>query len=186
MVNGWRPLLLVLFAAGVHEAGHWAVLRALGAELRCLRLGPLGAVLETDARSLSYGQELAAVLAGPGANLLCALALALTGPGREAAIGAHLVLGGFNLLPVGPLDGGRALRLALSWRWGPAGEEAACRISGAAALVTAAGLAMLIWYTGGSLWLLPTLGGLLAEAAGGVRDWAGERIRGTAGAVENR
>lgn len=164
-VNGWRPLVTVLGAAAVHEAGHWVALRALGARIRALRIGPLGAVLETDARSLSYGRELAAVLAGPGANLLCAWVLTLAGCGQTALIGAHLVLGAFNLLPVGPLDGGRALRLALSWRWGPAGEEVARWVSAAASLAAAAGLGALICYTGGSLWLLPAMGGLLAGAA---------------------
>lgn len=169
VVNGWRALCLVLFAAAAHEAGHWLALRLLGAEIRSLRIGPLGAVLETGAQSLSYGKELAAVLAGPGSNLLWAWALSLLGPGWEAPIGAHLVLGVFNLLPVGPLDGGRAVRLILAWRWGPAGEEAARWVSAAVALAAAAGLGVLIWHTGGSLWLLPAMGGLLAAAAGELR-----------------
>lgn len=163
-VNGWRLLAAVLGAAALHEVGHWAALRLLGAEIRGLRIGVLGAVLETDSTCLSYGRELVAILAGPGANLLGALMLA--GLGAETAAGAQLVLGGFNLLPVRPLDGGRALYLAAAWLLGPAAGDRAARWAGCSA---ALGLAILLGEvmrrTGGSLWLLPALSGLLVAAA---------------------
>lgn len=164
-VNGWRPLAAVLSAAILHELGHWAALRLLGARLLSLRLGALGAVMETDSGRLSYGGELAAVLAGPGTNLLCALVLSALGPGTEALVGAHLILGAFNLLPVRPLDGGRALCLLLTWLLGPRGEEAARWISAVSALAAAVGLAFVIRLTGGSLWLLPAIAGALAAGA---------------------
>lgn len=50
------------------------------------------------------------MLAGPAVNLLCALVLG--GAHAWVAAGAHLSLCLFNLLPVRPLDGGRALYLA--------------------------------------------------------------------------
>ena len=163
--NGWRPLAAVLGAAAVHELGHWAALRLLGARVRCLRIGVLGAVMDCDGGGLSYRGELAAVLAGPLANLLSALILTGSGQGLEAAAGAHLVLGAFNLLPVRPLDGGRALELAVSWRWGPAAGDRAARWAGAlAALALAACLGAVMVQSGGSLWLLPALGGALAAA----------------------
>lgn len=170
LANGWEPLATVLGAAAVHELGHWAVLRALGAEVTGFRLNVLGAVLETDSRRLSYGGELAAVLAGPAGNLLAALVLTALGRGRwPAAVGANLVLCAFNLLPVRPLDGGRALYLLASWTAGPAAGETAVRWAGG---VTAAALAALIaWVmlrTGGSLWLLPTL---LASVYWGALPW---------------
>ncbi len=170
LANGWEPLATVLGAAAVHELGHWAVLRALGAEVTGFRLNVLGAVLETDSRRLSYGGELAAVLAGPAGNLLAALVLTALGKGRwPAAVGGNLVLCAFNLLPVRPLDGGRALYLLASWTAGPAAGETAVRWAGG---VTAAALAALIaWVmlrTGGSLWLLPTL---LASVYWGALPW---------------
>ena len=86
LANGWEPLATVLGAAAVHELGHWAVLRMLGAEVTGFRLGVLGAVLETNSRRLSYGGELAAVLAGPAGNLLAAFLR--TGLGKGWAAGA--------------------------------------------------------------------------------------------------
>lgn len=166
--NGWKPLVTVLGAAAVHELGHWTVLRVLGGRATGFRLNILGAVLETDSGRLSYGGELAVVLAGPAANFLSALAL--TALGKEpAAAGANLVLCAFNLLPIRPLDGGRAAYLLASWLAGPdAGERAARHLGAVTALALAAGLGCVIWRSGGSLWLLPAL------AAGiywGARPW---------------
>lgn len=156
--NGWLLLGTILGAAVIHELGHCLALRCLRVPLGRLRLGVLGAVLEADRGHLSYGGELFCVLAGPGANLLCALLLAAAGQGRwDVATGANLVLCMFNLLPLRPLDGGRALHLAVSWLAGPAVGEFIARWMGTltgTALGTAA-----VWVmgrTGGSLWLLPT------------------------------
>lgn len=166
VVNGWRLLAIILSAAVVHELGHYLVLRKLGACVTALRIGVFGAVLETNRRRLSYGGELLAVLAGPGANLLCAVVLTGLGGVRWAVpVGAHLALCTFNLLPVWPLDGGRALYLLTAWFAGPAAAEWAVRwISAAAALALATGLCCLMWHTGGSLWLLPAAVGLLGTA----------------------
>lgn len=164
-VNGWQSLVMVLAAAVTHELGHWVVLRLLGVQVRAVRLALPGVVLESGNGGLSYGRELAAVLAGPGANLLCALALTALGPGREAEAGAHLVLGIFNLLPVRPLDGGCALHLVSSWLWGPEAGERVTRWTGVvAALAMSAILGCLMRHTGGSLWLLPALAGFLTAA----------------------
>lgn len=159
LANGWKPLLTVLCAAAVHELGHWITLRRMGAAVTGFRLSVLGAVLETDSRRLSYGAELAAVLAGPAANLLAALVLTALVPGRwSAVVGANLLLCLFNLLPILPLDGGRALYLLVSWPAGPAAGESAVRWLGAVtAAALAAGLGYVMLRTGGSLWLLPAL-----------------------------
>lgn len=171
LVNGWRLLAIVLAAAAVHEAGHWLVLRCLGARAGGLRISALGAVLETEG-ALSYAGELAALLAGPAANLLAAAVLTALGRGRwNAAVGAQLVLGAFNLLPIRPLDGGRALELLVSWLAGPAAGEWAARCLGAAAAAAlAAFLSYLMWRGGGNLWLLPMLG---ACVYWGTQPWRG-------------
>lgn len=173
--NGWEMLGTVLGAAAVHELGHCLALALLGAPVSGLRVGVFGAALEADRRGLSYPGELAAVLAGPGANLLCAASLTLLGGARWAVpTGANLVLCAFNLLPVRPLDGGRALYLAIAWAAGPAAGERAVRwAGGAAALLLASLLIFVMVRTGGSLWLLPPAAGLLGAAA---RELVGGKI----------
>ena len=170
LANGWKPLVTVLGAAALHELGHWITLRILGAKAAALRLSVLGAAMEVDSGRLSYGGELAAVLAGPAANLLAALILTALGGGRwPAAVGANLVLCAFNLLPVRPLDGGRALYLLVSWAAGPAAGEAAGRWAGTVTAAALSGLIVwVIWKTGGSLWLLPAL---LASIQWGALPW---------------
>ncbi|MDY3986039.1 site-2 protease family protein [Dysosmobacter sp.] len=159
LVNGWRMLGIVLGASLLHETGHWLVLRLLGVRSGRLRITALGAELDSDRQRLSYAEELAAVLAGPAVNLLAGLLLAPLRGGWTTAAGAHLVLGAFNLLPVRPLDGGRALELAVSWAAGPsAGDRTARWVGVAVSLAMAGGLTWLAWRSG-SLWLLPAAAG---------------------------
>jgi len=159
--NGFPLLAAVLSAAAAHEAGHLMVLYLLGVPVTALRLSAFGAELRVP-RRLGYGGELAAVLAGPAVNLVCGLVLAQLGPAFWFAAGAHLILGAFNLLPLRPLDGGRAAEALMCWLAGPAAGERMTRVLG---VLTAAGISLvvaaLMWYSGGSLWLLPPLAGAL-------------------------
>lgn len=161
---GWQMALTVLGAAAWHEFGHLLALRLCGGEARRLRVGMLGAVIEVRG-AMGYGQELASALAGPLANLLAAAVLGRMG--CTTAAGANGVLCAFNLLPVRPLDGGRALYLLLAWLADPGTAEWGCRWVGiSTALAAASGTAWLVWRTGGSLWLLPAIVGLLLAGAG--------------------
>ena len=163
MVNGWRLTGMVLSAAAIHELGHYVVLRLLGGRVTALRVSVFGAEMETDGAALSYGRELMAVLAGPMANLLAGLVLARVG--YPAAAGAHLVLCAFNLLPVRPLDGGRAFYLLAGWLLGPAAGGGLCRgLGGCTALSLATVLVWVVVRSGGSLWLLPAAVGLSVAA----------------------
>ena len=172
LLSGWfgwgcggEALAAVLLASMVHELGHFLVLRILGARIRGIRLEMLGVVMETDTFRLSYPKELAAALAGPAANLLFAAFLA----GRERClvlVGANLSLCLFNLLPIPPLDGGRAAELCLVWLWGPdRGEVLAERLGRVCRLAFGAGLLCLMAAAKGNLWLLPPALAALGGAA---------------------
>lgn len=117
---GWVALMCALYyvnpggcflpfcaAMLCHELGHLAALLACGIPIRCLRLEVGGAVLETA--PMDYRRELLCALAGPAVNLM------LLPLGRRFPLFAvlSLCLALFNLLPILPLDGGRALRAGL-------------------------------------------------------------------------
>ena len=131
LLCGWEPFLAILFAAAAHELGHYLALRLQGAAVTGLRLSPWGVVMDCRRDVLSYGGELLALLAGPLANLALSAALCLVPHPPETLIGAGLVLGGFNLLPLRRLDGGEALRCGLSYLLGPErGEAIAAAVKG--------------------------------------------------------
>ena len=156
---------MILEAAAIHELGHLSVLCLFGRKVAALRIGMFGAVLEVDCRSLSYGRELLAVLAGPAANLFCAAWITRYGTGNELLTGIHLILGGFNLLPIRPLDGGRGMELLLVWLAGPFVGEVLIRwISAVTAVLLSGAILVLICVSGGSLWLVPAMVGLLGIA----------------------
>lgn len=163
----------LLTAAAAHEAGHLAALCRFGVPVSALRIGAFGARLETVGRGrLSYGRELYTVLSGPAVNVLCALALAwvagrFSWPGGFLCAGAHLVLGGFNLLPIPPLDGGRALCLLLTWLLGPdRGERLSAAAGGGALVLLALAGAYVAVRSGGNVWLLVGIAGLIGAFAG--------------------
>lgn len=111
-LDGQGIVLQALFACVIHECGHWLTIRALGGRVYSLHLSAVGAEMKLDTeRPLSYPREAAAALAGPAVNLLAAFVSARRGYYLFA--GLNLCFGVLNLIPVFPLDGGRALRCML-------------------------------------------------------------------------
>ncbi len=168
MENGWPPTAMILCAAAIHELGHFLMLRSFHVPVHRLRLTLFGAEMEMENECLSYGREILVTLAGPAANLLCAavlLGMARRNSSWYAPAGAHLVLAAFNLLPIRPLDGGRALHLLLSWTLGAvAGERSAAIVGAAFSSCLGLGLLGLMKESGGNLWLLPPAAGLICLA----------------------
>ena len=103
---------LVLVACTAHELGHWVVIRVLGGDVSLVRLTAVGAEMVLN-HTLSYWQEGIAALAGPSVNMVLALVFCSI-PQGEVFAGLNLALACFNMVPVGRLDGGRALHSTLA------------------------------------------------------------------------
>lgn len=119
-----------LFFASVliHELSHSLVARRRGVPVTSITLFIFGGVSNISREPDSPGMEFAIAFAGPAASfVLGGIFFAIWGVARAAhwptgVIGVsyylalvNVILGGFNLVPGFPLDGGRVLRAAL-WK----------------------------------------------------------------------
>lgn len=98
----------VVTAALFHELCHLVAIRCCGGRVRMVRIGGGGAAIQIG--DLPREKELICALAGPLGGL-CLLLLARWTP-RLALCG--MVHSLYNLVPIYPLDGGRALACAAS------------------------------------------------------------------------
>lgn len=152
------PVLLaaLLFAALLHEMGHYVLLRCCGGRVTAIHITALGAEMQAAGR-LSYGGELLAAAAGPVVNLIFAWLLAWLGGQWEVCYlfaGAQLMLGAFNLFPLPALDGGSILWNVAAWLTEPYTADRVTAVVGlgaAAVLTLAAAVALLL---GGSPFFL--------------------------------
>jgi len=99
-------VMAVLIAAFWHELCHILAVKLCGGSIRSMEVGDSGAVMEC--REMTPGREVICVLSGPFGSMLL-LCLVKWFP-RIAICGCFHGL--YNLIPVYPLDGGRALQAA--------------------------------------------------------------------------
>jgi len=147
-------LIAAAAAAIIHEGFHIAAVHLLGGSVCRVYITPLGSVIETE--GLSGLQEALCAVAGPLGSLLLLLLIR-----RFPVLGiCALVQGGFNLLPVYPLDGGRVLLRLLEWCV-PDRAEAVCTWieSMVLCLLVFAACAASVWY---SMGIFPVLFVILA------------------------
>ena len=122
----------------VHELGHVAALILCGAQVCGLRMEGCGLVLRCTPPEGAL-RTVTAALAGPaaGAGLFCIL----RGLGYIACAELSLLFSCVNLLPVLPLDGGRALYAALAALAGERAAERTLDVLGLALFARGFGLA---------------------------------------------
>ena len=111
-----RAALFFYFAAPilVHELGHIAALYLCGGKISKIDLRIFGIDMCPNTQRLSYPREIFVIMAGIICNLLTAGLLFLQrGQTMRSMllIAVNLAVAGFNLLPIGNLDGGALLRL---------------------------------------------------------------------------
>ena len=116
-----KAIIFYSFAVFMHELAHYFVAKKLGYNLNKFYLMPYGVCLNYQENIFSGNDEILIALAGPFFNLLlCIVCLALWWlfPQLYYFLDyfcfANLILGGFNLLPCFPLDGGRVFVNLLS------------------------------------------------------------------------
>lgn len=119
-----QTALAFLLAALWHEVGHILTARLLGGRIRLERAGMTGAVLAVS--GLTLGMELVCTLAGPLFGLTLLPLGGLYPQLALFALGQCL----YNLLPVYPMDGGRALFCGLVLALGEDKGWAVTRIVG--------------------------------------------------------
>jgi len=108
-------------AAAFHEFCHWLAVRLCGGDVSTIRLDVFGARM--DILPMSPGRELFCALAGPVGALLL-LPLGRWFPRTVVCAVFHSL---YNLLPVYPLDGGRALRCGALLLFSPPRAAMLCR-----------------------------------------------------------
>jgi len=119
----------LVFSLIFHELSHSLVARHYGLPIKGITLFIFGGVAEMTEEPKSAKVEFRMAIAGPLASFALALAfhlLAQLGAAQGLPVAVtgvlgylafiNLLLGGFNLIPAFPMDGGRMLRAAL-WYW---------------------------------------------------------------------
>ena len=115
-----------------HEAAHALVATRYGIAVRSITLWLFGGVSELEGEALTPGVEFRVAVVGPLTSFAVALVaggcslLLHNGSGVTVVVAAalgwlawiNILLGGFNLMPAAPLDGGRILRAVLWHRSG--------------------------------------------------------------------
>lgn len=112
--------LALLVAVVLHELAHAMAAKYFGAVPQSITLTPFGGAVNIEARFLTPRQRCLVLLAGPFASLLLALFFGVIVWLFPVAFGfleylvvANFLVGIMNIVPIFPLDGGKALALVI-------------------------------------------------------------------------
>src|SRR6188768_244868 len=123
LIFGWLFSIGFVLLLLLHELGHVFQLRREGVKASAPMFIPfLGAVISAKSMGRDAAAEARVGLAGPvlgslGAAAVAALAVATGSDMLRALAFTGFLLNLFNLLPVVPLDGGRAMAALSPWAW---------------------------------------------------------------------
>lgn len=118
LFNRAEYVLYLFFAALIHETAHIVLALLFRADFSFLTLQPFGISASlSSAAALTCAQEILVSLAGIAANLIAAVLClsqdVLFSGNKMDFVLCNTLLAAVNLLPIEPLDGGRALYYAL-------------------------------------------------------------------------
>ncbi len=104
----------------LHELSHYFTALLLGCEIERMELNLWGGVLHLKNYVIKPSHEMLILIAGPSSNLLFALIFNILPKYTQTnfikeIILFNAVLGLFNLMPIVPLDGGKIIRLYLTY-----------------------------------------------------------------------
>ena len=119
MLDRSNTAIITLISAVLHESGHLIMMYAFLSPPEKLTLSFFGMRIDKKDSSLSFFKETIVALAGPTVNLIIALLSFIfykfyCNELMLKISTINLMLGLFNLIPVEPLDGARAIKNTLS------------------------------------------------------------------------
>jgi len=123
LIWGWRFAVGFVLLLLVHELGHVIQLRREGVEASAPMFIPfLGAVVSAKSLGDDAAAEARVGLAGPVLGTLGAIAVFALGEQLDSELLRAIAFTGFflnlfNLIPLTPLDGGRAMAAMSPWMW---------------------------------------------------------------------
>ena len=133
--GNWPVLLATLLAFIIHELAHLISGKLLGYRISELKLTPWGGRMKLDPGfGMEPGSEAWIAAAGPAINLLMVAGvyyLNLLGFASPLLIPwgrLNLLIGGINLIPAFPLDGGRIIHALLAAHFGLPRASRYCRM----------------------------------------------------------
>lgn len=138
--EGALPFTMLILSAICHELGHIGAMLATNHRPRRIDILPMGALIVCP-EGICHRDDFKIALAGPLVSLVLALLFSAgfaLQPDLILLYGAviNAVLGLFNLMPVGKLDGGKALRCFLEMKC--KNEKTAERFCSAASVIARA------------------------------------------------